>query len=248
MDYDKTKIPETYNQVREHGPAFLKQWMEVVGAHVDEDKVEDVLDLGCGTGRFSQGLAAHLHAKVFGIDPSQKMLAKARENLTRGDVFYACGSAEALPLRNASVDVIFISMAFHHFSDTQLAAQECRRVLRKDGRLCLRTGSRDRVTAYPYVPYFPASRALLEAHLPSVEAQCDAFRAASFQVVFSGIVTQQIATDYADYARKLSTKSDSILIRLKDADFEAGLHAVQSETSASPITEPIDFVVFCMGD
>jgi hypothetical protein len=34
MDYDQTKIPEMYNRGRDHGPAFLDQWMRVVAGHV----------------------------------------------------------------------------------------------------------------------------------------------------------------------------------------------------------------------
>jgi ubiquinone/menaquinone biosynthesis C-methylase UbiE len=42
-----------------------------------------VLDLGCGTGRFSEALAAQFDAHVIGLDPSLKMLQVAREKQTR---------------------------------------------------------------------------------------------------------------------------------------------------------------------
>jgi len=37
-----------------------------------------ILDLGCGTGRFSAALRARFEAEVIGIDPSKKMLEQAR--------------------------------------------------------------------------------------------------------------------------------------------------------------------------
>jgi trans-aconitate methyltransferase len=37
-----------------------------------------VIDIGCGTGRFSELLAAHFGVRVIGIDPSLKMLDEAR--------------------------------------------------------------------------------------------------------------------------------------------------------------------------
>jgi ubiquinone/menaquinone biosynthesis C-methylase UbiE len=244
MDYDKTDIPQTYNRGRDHGPVFLQQWMDAVAGHVDTESVSNVVDLGCGTGRFSQGLARRLNADVVGIDPSIKMLQQARANLDRSKVWYACGLAEAIPLRDDSVDMIFISMIFHHLKDPQLAAQECARVLRKNGRLLLRTASSEKIPTYPYVPFFPTSRAVLERRLPSLRFQCDVFEAAFFKVLFSGVVTQQIAENYSTYADKLSTRSDSVLISLDEKDFEEGLAALRAAKPAGPIVEQIDFVVF----
>lgn len=43
MDYDKTNIPEMYNRGRDHGPAFLLQWMRVVASHVGE--VHEILEV-----------------------------------------------------------------------------------------------------------------------------------------------------------------------------------------------------------
>lgn len=244
MDYDKTNIPEKYNRGREHGPAFLEQWMSVVASHVDEHAIHRILDLGCGTGRFSEGLAARLNARVVGVDPSNKMLEQARKRPDQIGVSYVCGCAEALPVRTDSIDLIFISMVFHHFTDAHKAVQECGRVLRKRGCICLRTASREQIPKYPYVPYFPASRHILEQRVPSLGAQCDIFEANSVRIVSSDIVVQEIAHDYSTYAEKLSTRTDSILISLDDGAFEAGIKAVRCEKSPGPIVEPIDFVVF----
>jgi len=244
MDYDRTEIASTYKQGRDHGPEFLRQWMDVVAAHVDTQNVRTVLDLGCGTGRFSQGLAARLGAKVVGLDPSRKMLAEACKDLSDERVLYACGSAEEMPISDHSVDVVFISMAFHHFTNPNGVALQCRRILREGGRVCLRTASRERIGEYPYVPFFPASVPLLEQRLPSLQFQSAVFQSAGFRVVFSGEIRQQIATDHAAYAEKLATKSDSVLLSLDDKDFDVGLARMRAEKRPGPIVEPIDFIVF----
>jgi ubiquinone/menaquinone biosynthesis C-methylase UbiE len=243
MDYDKTDIAKTYHQARSHGPDFLELWMNTVASHVGPPVVRTVLDLGCGTGRFSEGLATRLNASVIGADPSIKMLGEGKRN-GHSRVSYICGPAESIPLDTGSVDLIFISMAFHHFTDPARAAQECRRVLRQNGRLFLRTGCRERVSVYPYVPYFPSSKALIEARLPSLEFQREVFKAASFQLLFSGVVVQEIASDYQEYADKLALKADSVLVSLDDKEFNAGVAAVRAERNPGPISEPIDFVVF----
>src|SRR4030095_13287559 len=110
-------------------------------------------------------------------------LDEARRHRTHSRVFYTRGSAEFIPLKTSSVDVVFISMAFHHFTDPPGVAAECRRVLRSGGRVCLRTGSREKIPAYPYVPYFPSTVALIEQRLPSIQFQREVFEAASFEVL-----------------------------------------------------------------
>src|ERR1044071_8818458 len=86
MDYDKTEIPTSYARARDHGPAFQKQWMDTIATYVEPQSVRTVLDLGCGTGRFSEGIAEHFNAAVIGIDPSRKMLAEAQSNLSHPNV------------------------------------------------------------------------------------------------------------------------------------------------------------------
>ena len=247
MDYDQTKIPEMYARGRDHGPVFLEQWMKVVAGHVDPAGVHDILDLGCGTGRFSNALATRFNANLVGIDPSTKMLQQALNSPSYSRVFYANGVAEALPLASNSVDVIFISMVFHHFTDPRSVAEECKRVLRSHGRVFLRTASMEKISMYPYVPFFPASWRLLEQRVPSLTFQRGVFEDAGFRTLASEVVTQEIAPDYSAYADKLALKADSILASLDDRDFQAGLHALRSAAATMPpraVTEPIDVVVF----
>ncbi len=248
MDYDQTDIPERYDRGRDHGPAVIHQWMDLVASHVDGETVQNVLDLGCGTGRFSQALAARFSANVIGIDPSTKMLHQAQSKLSDSHVFYVEGFAEAVPLVSNSVDMIFISMVFHHFEDRQLAARECRRVLRDGGRLCLRTGTSEKSSMYPYVPFFPESRSLLEQRLPSLASQREAFEAASFCTASSEVVVQQVAPNYGVYAQKLSLGADSILMSLDPDDFKAGMDSLRFYAAGrgadEAVIEPIDFLVF----
>ena len=91
--------------------------MRVIESHVDGGSISTILDLGCGTGRFSEGLANRFGARVVGIDPSEKMLDQARRKRQRNSIHYERGTAEAIPLADGTVDMIFMSMSFHHFRD-----------------------------------------------------------------------------------------------------------------------------------
>jgi ubiquinone/menaquinone biosynthesis C-methylase UbiE len=249
VDYDLTNIAATYDRGHDHGPAVLEQWMATIASHVDPAGVRTILDLACGTGKFMRVLSERFDATVIGIDPSQKMLRVAQHsNADCGRVALAFGTGEALPLREQSVDMVFVSMVFHHFEDPVPVARECARVLRTGGCVCLRTITFEQIPNYPYLPFFPASRPLLEQRLPTLSATCAAFEAASLRTVYAGIVMQEIAPDYATYAQKLSSGADTTLARLDSNQFSSGLESILAKHADGgppmPIIEPIDFVVF----
>src|SRR5258705_5385746 len=143
MDYDATDIPATYDAGRDHGPEVLDLWMSAISSHVEGLSIRAILDLGCGTGRFSRALAVRFDAEVIGVDPSTKMLEQAQKKQPDPRVRFHVGRGEAIPLPDDSVDLIFMSMAFHHFESPALAVTECRRVLCEGGTGFRRAGPSD---------------------------------------------------------------------------------------------------------
>ena len=247
MDYDSTEIPVVYDRGRDHGPENLQLWMNVLSAYVENQPVDTILDLGCGTGRYSEALAAHFDAEVIGLDPSTKMLDQARKKLRDARVRYQPGSGEAIPLADNSIDLIFMSMSFQHFTDPKAAARECRRVLRHGAPAILRTGVRERISSYPYVEFFPTSRPIMDDVLPTLPFIREVFESAGFTTVSADIVTQQIAPDLATYTEKLAAGADSVLAQLSEDDFNAGIAAMRAHAASrreNPVSEPIDVLVF----
>jgi ubiquinone/menaquinone biosynthesis C-methylase UbiE len=246
MDYDRTDIPAGYDRARDHGPEMLELWMNAIAAHLDRVP-STIVDLGCGTGRFSGALAVHFDAELIGVDPSHKMVKQAREKRSHGRVRYQLARAEALPLRSRSVDMVFMSMSFHHFVDRPLAASECWRVLRAGGVVFIRTGSQEQISYYPYYPFFPASHPILHEVLPTRAAVREPFEAAGFELTAWELISQTIAPSWQAFADKLEAGGDSVLARLQRRDLESGISAVRQHgfrVGAQPIQEPIDLFVF----
>ena len=99
----------------------------------------DVLDLAAGTGKLTEDLVAR-GARVVAVEP----VAAMRERLVAllPDIDARDGTAEALPLDDASVDLVTVGQAFHWF-DAPTALAEIRRVLRPGGGLAMIWNVRD---------------------------------------------------------------------------------------------------------
>lgn len=96
---------------------------------------DSLVDVGCGPGTAVRR-AARLGTTAVGVDPAPVMLRVARL-LTRpsAGVRYANGTAEALPLADRSVSVLWTIASVHHWADIDAALREARRVLKPGGRL-----------------------------------------------------------------------------------------------------------------
>ncbi len=90
-----------------------------------------VLDLGAGTGKLTAALLAS-GADVVAVEPDPAMLAELRRTLPT--VRALPGSAESIPLPNASVDAVLAGNAMHWF-DMAVAGPEIARVLTPGGIL-----------------------------------------------------------------------------------------------------------------
>jgi ubiquinone/menaquinone biosynthesis C-methylase UbiE/DNA-binding MarR family transcriptional regulator len=96
-----------------------------------------IADLGAGEGTFSQ-LLARRSKKVIAVDNSEKMVEYGRELALKHGVKnleYRKGDLEAVPIRDAAVDLAFFSQALHHAQHPERAVAEARRILKPGGRI-----------------------------------------------------------------------------------------------------------------
>ncbi|OLP15791.1 SAM-dependent methyltransferase [Leptolyngbya sp. 'hensonii'] len=98
-----------------------------------------VLDLGCGTGRLLNRLAAHYpDLQGTGFDLSPEMIRQARRsNRHRPRLIFVQGNGEALPFTEEQFEAVFNTISFLHYPHPERVLTEVRRVLKPEGRFYL---------------------------------------------------------------------------------------------------------------
>ncbi len=122
-NYDETDVHLRYDKTRAFPEETMRLWLEKICALVPRDSIETIIDVGCGTGRFSAGLSERFSANVCGIDPSSKMLSAARRTVTSPRIQFVQASAQKLPLNDSASELVFISQVYHHIQDKNKAAR-----------------------------------------------------------------------------------------------------------------------------
>lgn len=119
---------DSYVRGRPDYPPEITGWLRgSLGLHAGTT----VVDLGAGTGKFTPRLL-ETGTRVIAVEPVPQMLRELSDTLPQVEI--VAGSADAIPLPDASVDAIVCAQAFHWFA-TPAALAEMHRILNPGGRL-----------------------------------------------------------------------------------------------------------------
>lgn len=129
MEWNSTLYDKKHDFVAEYGKGLLES--------VPKNDEQAILDLGCGTGILTVQLA-ELCNKVIGVDSSQSMIDKAKEQF--GNIEFMVCDALALPFEN-EFDVVFSNAVFHWISDHDALLKNIHKVLKPQGLLVCEFGA-----------------------------------------------------------------------------------------------------------
>lgn len=146
-------VADVYERSRPSYPSEALAW---IADRLDLRPGRTVLDLGAGTGKLTRALL-ETGARVIAVEPGDAMRAELERATPGAEALH--GSAEEIPLPEASVDAITVGQAFHWFRH-DVAIPELHRVLRPGGGVALIWNTRD--------PELPLHREIGELIAPFV--------------------------------------------------------------------------------
>jgi len=241
---------------------YMGRWSRAIGekflAWLAPPKDARWLDIGCGTGAFSELIAQHCAPKsLSGIDPSPQQIAFASARLPKADMRVA--DSMALPFGDAEFDVVASALVLHFIPDRGKALAEMKRVARPGAIIAAYTWERSQTDDYaPYARMLRGFEAIgVEAtRSPTVpEAQMQGLRATAEAAGLNDIVTTQIEAsqtfqNFDDYwevqtltvsplGKAAAKLDDSQRARLRDA--MRGLVPVASDGSITYLARAVAF-------
>lgn len=169
-------------------------WKASFVAMADPKRGEVVVDLAGGTGDVARLLAAR-DAAVTVVDPSVEMMAVGRARPGADSIAWIEGEAEALPLADASVDLVTIAFGIRNVTRIEDSLVEIRRVLRPGGRFYCLEFSTPRPWLAPLYEVWsrtaiPALGAAVSGRVEAYRYLVDSIRRFPNQRQFAGLVRE----------------------------------------------------------
>jgi len=246
VDYDQVQHG-AYAKGRALPPAAIQHYMDTFARYLPSRRPLTVIDLGSGTGRFTPALAEAFGGPVYGVEPAAAMRATAEATAAHPNVRYLAGEAAAIPLPDASADVLMMFLSFHHFPDQAAAAREIARVMKPGGRVILRSTFKERIPDHWWRGFFPRSHAIEEAMFLSEAEARAVFEAAGFATVESVRTEIPFEGDIAEAVERLRLRAVSTFEHMTDEELDEGFARIDAALAAGKIErKPTfgDFIVF----
>lgn len=244
--FNAPEAANRYDAARNLPDQTLAVWMDALKIAVP-DKVDRVLDLGCGTGRFTAALGKTFGCSMIGVEPSAAMLSVAEaQQVPR--IEWKLGDAENIPLEDGSIDLVFMSQVFHHLSHPEKALQEIRRALASAGYLAIRNATTENSKQLGWLRCFPEALEIEAKRNRTQQEIEDLVCSQSFVLVSRQTITQLFAHSYQEYYDKIKNRGLSSLIAISDEAFDSGLQRLQGwvvqQPADTPVYEPTDLFIF----
>jgi SAM-dependent methyltransferase len=183
-----------------------------------------VLEVGCGTGRLAQALEERDLARVWAVDASEAMVARAKELGVNARV----GRAEALPFKAGWFDAVVMRMVIH-LLDRPRALEQARRVLGPQGTLAIATEDPDSFEDLWFARFFPSVPEIERVRFPTADALQLELANAGFQLLEIERLRQHREQTREHAVDLIRSKGFSTFDLLDPAEFDDGLARAEAE-------------------
>jgi ubiquinone/menaquinone biosynthesis C-methylase UbiE len=236
MKADYHKIAEFYDRGRPISEKNLELWTGLISRYCGPKPNLRLLDLGCGTGRFTLPITQHLGYRVTGADSSHEMLAKAREKDKEKIVTWNLQDAQHLTYSGDSFDAVFMSHLLHHIESPFQVLKECRRVLSSSGVILVRYGAFKDIRQDVEHTFFPETLSIEKARASILSGKIIEkwLQEAGFPRTVTEVIKQQTYETGTAHLDAVKNKSTSVLTLISQVAFEAGVNRLSHYIEEHP--------------
>jgi len=252
MEAQYDKIGIDYNLTRRADKYLTEQLM----FHLKPNKEGLYLDIGCGTGNYTNELQKK-GFQFIGIDPSDEMLEKAKAKNQQID--WRVGAAENTGLADIKVNGVIGSLTIHHWTNLEKGFSELCRVMKEDGRIVIFTSTPIQMKGYWLNHYFPKMLNDSITQMPSSEKVQNAMQNAGIEI--TGTKKYDIKPDLEDqflycgkqnpelyFDDKIRNGISSFSSLANQKEVEQGLKTLRKDMDSGKIKQIINLYENDLGD
>jgi ubiquinone/menaquinone biosynthesis C-methylase UbiE len=230
VDYDVQQY-QNYERGRPLRPGQRTTWIDAYAARLPAARPLRGLDLGSGTGRYTQALADEFGPTV-GVEPSERMREIAQAGHPAID--FRQGSAEAIPLPDASIDYTLLFLVWHHIADKAAAVRELTRVSAPGATILLRAQFSDRMPKPWWLAYFPRGYEVDAAMYETLAEVTAWFDGSPWKVAALDLVSQYYEETMAEALERLRLRPYSTFEQFTEEETRIGFERLEQAVAADP--------------
>lgn len=228
------EISQVYDNVRQADIELINSFL----LEIRIGKETRVLDIGCGTGNYTELLQKVTRSEVYGVEPSEGMLAKAKEKESK--VVFKQGNAQELPFDDNFFDFVYMTDVIHHVPEIGAMFAEINRVLKEEGEVCIVTQSHQQIENRPIVKYFPETAMVDKERYPDINEIIVKAEGKGLKFNRKTILNEneliELGEEYLELVKK---KGYSMLHLISDEEYCEGLKQLESEIMNRKITSKL---------
>lgn len=219
------EISKIYDSVREGDMATINRIIQEGRI----DSTTKILEIGCGTGNYTELISKATNAVVYGLDQSTGMLEKAKAK--NSDINYIKGNAVYLDcFGELEFDAVYMVDVIHHIKDINTMLKNIFRILKKGGSLLIFTDTHEHISNRLTTKYFPETLKVELNRYQSSEEIIASLSHSGFTSIKSDNIVLGDDENYGEKLINIAKKKGYSMFNLISQDaIDAGIQRIQQD-------------------
>lgn len=219
-DYDI--IADSYDELRGASSDYLMYWTAQLAENAKLKDSDSIIDLGCGTGRYTEAFALMGRRTVIGLDMFRKMLKRATAKYSDSRINWIQANCRNIPLKEGMFDIALMILVLHHIplKDRFDVYKEIQSILKPGGRFVLMTRSHEQIRE-SLIALFPGVEEIDVQRMPDIDLLKYELKRAGFSMIKTiELPNYSLYRNRSEFTKKVEGKYISTLTMFQGAEFQ----------------------------